>query len=89
VSHVSAAVLHGLPLWAVPLDRVHVTKSRRSGGRTGSRVRVHTASLDAGDVGLVTGLPVTSLARTVADLARTLPFPQAVALADGAMFVKR
>ena len=25
VSHQSAAVLHGLPLWDVPLDRVHVT----------------------------------------------------------------
>ena len=27
VSHQSAAVLHGLPLWDVPLDRVHVTLS--------------------------------------------------------------
>lgn len=38
---------------------------------------------------LVEGVPVTSLARTVADLARTLPFEQAVVLADGAMSVKR
>ncbi len=26
VSHQSAAVLHGLPLWGVPLARVHVTR---------------------------------------------------------------
>jgi predicted transcriptional regulator of viral defense system len=33
VSHVSAAVLHGLRIWAVRLDRVHVTRARRNGGR--------------------------------------------------------
>ena len=32
VSHVSAAVLHGLPLWAVRLDRVDVTRDQGSGG---------------------------------------------------------
>ena len=30
VSHQSAAVLHGLPLWDVPLDRVHVTRRPRA-----------------------------------------------------------
>jgi predicted transcriptional regulator of viral defense system len=89
VSHVSAAVLHGLRIWAVPLSRVHVTRPRRNGGRRGTFVHVHTAPLDPAEIVVVSGLPVTSLARTVADLARSVPFEQAVVLADSAMFYKR
>jgi predicted transcriptional regulator of viral defense system len=89
VSHVSAAVLHGLRIWAVPLNRVHVTRPRRNGGRCGAFVHVHTAPLDHAEVVVVAGLRVTSLARTVVDLARSLPFEQAVVVADSAMFYKR
>jgi hypothetical protein len=85
-SHVSAAVLHGLPLWAVPLDRVHVTRDQRSGGRRSRLLHLHSAALDADEVVMVGGTAVTSVARTVADLARTLPFEQAVVSADGALF---
>src|SRR5882724_8910082 len=35
LSHCSAAVLLGLPVWAVPLGRVHVTRARPTGGRIG------------------------------------------------------
>jgi predicted transcriptional regulator of viral defense system len=69
-SHASAAALHGLPTWGVRLDRVHVTRARRNGGRAGRRVHVHSAPLDPEDVDLVGGVPVTSVARTVVDLAR-------------------
>jgi predicted transcriptional regulator of viral defense system len=31
VSHVSAAVLHGLPVWAIRIDRVHATRTRQNG----------------------------------------------------------
>src|SRR5687768_14934167 len=38
VSHVSAAVVHGLSVWGLPLERVQVTRNRsRSGARRGSR----------------------------------------------------
>ncbi|GAA5139243.1 type IV toxin-antitoxin system AbiEi family antitoxin domain-containing protein [Pseudonocardia adelaidensis] len=89
VSHVSAAVLHGLRIWGIPLDRVHVTRSRRNGGRCGALVHVHTAPLDPAEIVTIGGRPVTSLARTIADLARSLPFERAVVLADAAMFHKR
>jgi hypothetical protein len=37
-SHVSAAVLHGLPVWQVPLGRVHVTRAPNgSGSRPGQQ----------------------------------------------------
>ena len=35
VSHQSAAVLLGLPLWDVPLDRVHVTRRPRAWNDSG------------------------------------------------------
>lgn len=85
VSHGSAAVLHGLPVWRIPLDRVAVTRDRRSGGRRTRRVHVHTAALDPDEVTEVDGMRVTTVARTVADLARTVPFEQAVVVADAAL----
>ena len=89
VSHVSAAVLHGLRIWGVRPDRVHVTRPRRGGGRRGALVHVHVAAIDTGEVVTIAGLSVTSLARTVADLARVLPFEQAVVFADAATFHQR
>ena len=52
-------------------------------------VHVHTAALDPSEIVVIGGVPVTSLARTVADLARMLPFEQAVVIADSAMFHRR
>jgi hypothetical protein len=85
VSHVSAAVLHGLDIWAVPLTRVHVTRSRSSGGRSGRHLHLHTAPLDADEVDEVGGVQTTTVARTVVDLARSVPFEQAVVSADAAL----
>ena len=77
VSHVSAAVIHGLPVWGVPLARVHVTRARRRGARAGPAVHVHSAPLDSEEL-TIAGGSVTSPARTVVDLARTCPFESAV-----------
>jgi len=85
VSHVSAALLHGIELWRTPLDRVHVTRRRAYGGRCGARVHVHVAPLEAEETTFLDGVLVTSAARTVVDIARTLPFEQAVVAADFAL----
>ncbi|MFC4949477.1 hypothetical protein [Pseudonocardia sp. GCM10023141] len=85
VSHVSAAVLHGLPVWGIALDTVQVTKPRRSGGRCGREVHVYTASLASDEIVVAEGVDATSVARTVVDLARTSGFEQAVAVADAAL----
>jgi hypothetical protein len=89
ISHFSAAVLHGLRIWGVRLDHVHVTRRRRTGGRCGALVHVHSAALDPAEIVAIGGLPVTSLARTVADLGRMVPFEQAVVFCDSAMFHAR
>ncbi|WP_433284552.1 hypothetical protein ACQPZQ_25060 [Pseudonocardia sp. CA-142604] len=85
VSHASAAVVLGLPLWNVPLGHVHVTRCRRSGARRSSGAHVHAAPLEPDEIVEVDGLRLTSPARTVVDLARWLPFEQAVVAADGAL----
>ena len=84
-SHVTAAVLYGLPVWRLGLDRVHVTRPRRNGGRARRAVHVHAAPLRPDEVSTAAGLPVTCPARFVVDLARTVPFEAAVAVADAAL----
>jgi predicted transcriptional regulator of viral defense system len=84
-SHVTAATIHGLPVWRIGLAQVHVTRARRSGARRGRLVHVHAAALAPSELGVVAGLPVTTPARTVVDLARGVPFEPAVAVADAAL----
>jgi predicted transcriptional regulator of viral defense system len=81
ISHGSAAVLHGLPTWPTAIDRVHVTRNRNSGGNRRAVVQVHAAPLTEMHITTIDGVPVTSLARTVLDLCRTVPIEQAVAAA--------
>ena len=88
-SHVSAAVLHGLPTWGLPLERAHVTFDRRTGGRVDDRLHVHTAPLRSDDVVMVDGVAVTSWPRTVVDIARRARFEAAVAVADAALRAAR
>jgi hypothetical protein len=84
-SHVSAAVLHGLPTWGMPTDRLTVTKARRSGGRVSRRLHSYTASLAPEEIVSVDGVPVTTVARTIVDLARTVSFESSVVAADAAL----
>jgi hypothetical protein len=86
ISHISAAVLHGLPVWGVALNRVHATRSRSSGGHRGRTLHLHAVPLEPDEVAEVDGVPVTTCARTLADLGRTQPFDRAVAVTDAAMF---
>ena len=83
VSHGSAAVLHGLPVWSAAIARVHIT--RPDDGKRRSVLHVCGAPLAAEDITMVEGIAATSVARTVLDLARTRPMAQAVAAADRAL----
>ena len=85
LSHGSAAVLHGLPVWPDQLTQVHITRSRAGGGRRRRYVHVHGHPLAPGDTVSVDGLLVTSLARTIVDLACGESFARAVAAGDAAL----
>lgn len=85
VSHASAVVLLGLPAWNLPLNRVHTTRPRRSSAVRTGRLHVHTAPLEADEVVEIGGFRATSPARTLADIARTVGFEQAVVIIDSAL----
>jgi len=88
-SHWSAAVIHGLPIVGSWPDRVHVSVSAATGGRSTGRVVRHVAPLRDEEVVEVDGMLVTSVARTVLDLAG-LPEPlTAVVAADRALRLDR
>jgi alkylated DNA nucleotide flippase Atl1 len=84
-SHGSAAVMHGLPVWSEAVARVHVTRDRRGKGIKRSVVQVNGAPLQPSEIVLIDNIPATSLARTVLDLARTVPMTQAVSAGDRAL----
>lgn len=84
-SHSSAALLHGLPLvHGAKTSDVHLTGPRDSGGKRTRGLMLHTSPTPPRAV-LVGGLPVTSVARTVVDLARTSGFIPGVCAADAAL----
>lgn len=85
VSHVSAAAMHNLAVWGVDLDTAHVTRRDRHSTRTESGVAHHRGPLDDSEVVNIDGVAVTSLARTVVDVARTVGFESAVVTADSAL----
>src|SRR5829696_743623 len=85
VSHTSAAALHGLPLFATTLTRMQLTRAEIPGGKARSAIQLHAASLDVREVAVIDGISVTTLPRTVADLARSLSFEQAVIAGDAAL----
>lgn len=85
VSDVSAAVLLGLPIWNLPLDRVHVSRDGTGGGRVTRGVHRHLVPLDPSEIVHVDGIALTSPARTVVDTASRAPFEQAVVVADAAL----
>jgi hypothetical protein len=85
VSHLSAAVLHGLPLWGATPRRVHLTRHPPAAGSGSARVHLHVARLPDDQLSLVDGVLATGATRTVVDLARTLPFESAVVAADAAL----
>lgn len=87
-SHDSAARIHGLDLLTpVSPDIVTLTRppSRRSARPRADGIIFHAAALPAEHVTKCLGMSVTTAARTVVDLARAVPFMDAVVLADSAL----
>ncbi|MBA3527735.1 MAG: hypothetical protein H0T91_00155, partial [Propionibacteriaceae bacterium] len=85
VSHMSAAVLHGLPIWTDSLSRVHVTRDRGHGGKVRRYVHLHATPLAEDELTEIDGLRVTTMARTVVDLGRSLTQLRSVPIGDAAL----
>jgi predicted transcriptional regulator of viral defense system len=84
VSHQSAAFLHSIDLLD---DRgpVHLTATAAATWRGRPGVKLHAMAVPAGRITTFVGIPVTTPARTVVDLARTLEFRAGVVTADSAL----
>jgi hypothetical protein len=87
VSHESAAYLHSIDLLSKQ-DAATLTCPRHRGSNARAGIRLHTATLPADHVTAAGRLPVTTPARTVIDLARTLSFQAGVVTADSALHRK-
>ena len=83
-SHETAAALHGLPLYRPHPNKVHVTLPDSRPGSAEGTIR-HRAALADDESVEVGGVISTSFARTVADIARTATFAQAVTVTDAAL----
>jgi tellurite resistance protein len=91
-SHLDAALLHGLAVLDRPgygpIAVSHPTGA--TGNRTRrSTIRAHPTSLPASHVTIARGVPVTSVARTVIDIARTTPLVSGVVVADSALHASK
>lgn len=85
ISHASAAVLHGLPLWRQTPTRVWVSRTEAAHGQIRKDVHFRKCSLPPEHLTIINGMTVTSLGRTAVDLARCLPFAAGVAAVDAAL----
>lgn len=90
-SHHSAAQMHGLHLLRKPPAST-VTLTTPPSGRTGryrhGQVVSHAAELPAEHLTKLFGMPATTAARTVIDIARSSPFLEGVVVADSALHAR-
>jgi hypothetical protein len=85
VSHAAAAVLYRIPLWRIDPNVVHLTRQPGGGAvRRPGRI-VHSAAFVDDEVVQRHGVNVTSVTRTVIDLARTYGFESSVIACDYAL----
>ena len=92
-SHLSAATLHELPVWSGWLGwesapdpgLAHVLVRPGARGNAAAAVMRHRSSRDPADVTQLRGFSCTTPDRTLLDLARTVPFPVALAAADAVL----
>ena len=86
ISHHTAAQLHALDLLGPPRLEVAITRPPGGGSKSGKPgVHVYTAKLPSSHVGARLAIPVTTVARTVIDLARNGDFRAGVVAADSAL----
>jgi len=85
LSHVSAATVHGLPIWGHRLDQVHLTrKPTLFGSSSSGQVTVHCDRREPA-VMEIDGTAVVPVARTVVDLAKSARRVPAIATGDAAL----
>ncbi|RWR20069.1 hypothetical protein D8Y23_06610 [Microbacterium enclense] len=85
LSHLTAAVVHGLPQYRFGRTPVELTVPEGSRAPSRGRVRRHQDEPNDSDVVEIDGIRCTSLERTVFDVARTRSMEVALSCADAAL----
>lgn len=85
LSHQSGVVRHGIEVWAVPLDRIHVTRLDGGPGRIEGDVIHHEGFALDGEVRTVAGEPVLPAERCVLEAASRLGNEAALCLLDSGL----
>lgn len=82
-THVSAAIERGVPVWGIPLTDVHVTRTDGKAGRREAGIVHHRGVLDAADVEIVNGIPVSRTARTAVEITTMTTIEPALVAVNG------
>jgi hypothetical protein len=85
VSHHSAAAVHGMDLWDVPLDQVHVTRTDGGAGRTEGDVRHHEGVVLDNDLVVVHGVAVVRPVRAALESASLSGLERGVVTVDSGL----
>ena len=89
LSHVSAVIAHGIDVWGVPLDRVHVTRLDGGAGRDEAGVVHHVGVCLDHDLAVTDGLLVTSAVRSVFETGTRCTSEAALCLFESGLFHER
>lgn len=89
VSHRAGAAGLGIDTLGAWPRRIEITTERATGGRTGGQVRRYALGLERVERVPFAGHKITTPAQTALDLARSLPFAEAVAAVDQALWEGR
>lgn len=86
LSHVSAAVAHGIDVWGISLERVHVTRMDGGAGRIERDVVHHEGACPDADLTVVDGMPVTTAVRCVIEAGSQASSEAALCLFDSGLY---
>ncbi|WP_350279654.1 type IV toxin-antitoxin system AbiEi family antitoxin domain-containing protein [Kribbella sp. HUAS MG21] len=85
VSHQSATMLHGLPVWGTDLSKVHFTRVASGRARSSRTVQVHRRTTAVDEVVELGGLKVSTVERAIVETACTTSYEVGVVLVDAAL----
>lgn len=88
LSHVSALVAHGVPIWGVRLDQVHVTRLDGGAGRVEAGVVHHEGRCLADDIVEVGGQPVVVADRAAIETASRVGNEAALCVLDSTLHLE-
>ncbi len=88
LSHTTAAVMLGAPIWDLSLDEVHVTRLDGKAGRREARVAQHGGAITSREIVQIDGTAVTSATRTALDMTMIADVEHCLPIIDHLLRVK-